>query len=343
MAAEREEWTAPGAHPVAPGVWRIPLPLPTDGLRAVNVYAVADGQQVVMIDGGWALPESELLLARALDEIGYGLEHISRFLVTHAHRDHYTQAAAVRRRFGTRVLLGEHERASVELVGPGAERPELPHLRVLEESGAADLARVLRAAGGEPDRPEDWTPPDEWVTDGARISAGERALRAVHTPGHTRGHVAFHDEETNVLFAGDHVLPHITPSIAYEQVPPRSPLADYLSSLLLVRRMPDALLLPAHGPVGASVHTRVDELLAHHEQRLEASLRAVEAGAVTAADVARRLPWTRHARSLDDLDPFNQMLAIVETAAHLEVLVERGLLHRALAERLVSYSVRATA
>src|SRR5207253_331083 len=38
--SQRHEWINAGAFPVAPGVHRIPLPLPTDGLRAVNVYAI---------------------------------------------------------------------------------------------------------------------------------------------------------------------------------------------------------------------------------------------------------------------------------------------------------------
>ena len=38
--ATRHDWTVPGVYPVAPGVHRVPLPLPTDGLRAVNVYVV---------------------------------------------------------------------------------------------------------------------------------------------------------------------------------------------------------------------------------------------------------------------------------------------------------------
>jgi glyoxylase-like metal-dependent hydrolase (beta-lactamase superfamily II) len=334
-----EDWTAPGAHVVSDGVWRIPLPLPDDGLRAVNVYAIADGDHVVMVDGGWALPHSEQALASALDDIGYGLEHISTFLVTHAHRDHYTQAAAVRRRFGTKVLLGRHERATLELVGPGAVRPELPHLRMLAEAGAVDLARLLRATWDEHDEPDDWAPPDAWLEDGTTIAAGARKLDAVHTPGHTRGHLVFHDARGGVLFSGDHVLPHITPSIGYEQVPPTSPLSEYLSSLLLVRQMPDARLLPAHGPAGQRVHQRVDELIRHHEDRLEVSLAAVQAGCASAFEVAKRLRWTRRGRALADLDPFNQMLAIIETAAHLDVLAERGHLRRAKADARVTYSV----
>jgi len=95
-------WIEPGAYEVGQGVYRIPLPLPHDGLRAVNVYAIADGEQLVLIDSGWALTESEELLVRALDSIGYRLVDVREFLVTHVHRDHYTQAVAIRRAHGTR-------------------------------------------------------------------------------------------------------------------------------------------------------------------------------------------------------------------------------------------------
>ena len=35
-----EHWTAEGAWEVAPGIHRIPLPLPMDGLKAINVYVL---------------------------------------------------------------------------------------------------------------------------------------------------------------------------------------------------------------------------------------------------------------------------------------------------------------
>ena len=76
----------------------------------------------------------------------------------------------------------------------------------------------------------------------------------VATPGHTRGHVVFVDAAAELLFAGDHVLPHITPSIGFEAVPGPLPLGDYMDSLRLVRELPDRRLLPAHGPVSPSVH-----------------------------------------------------------------------------------------
>src|SRR4249919_3265088 len=58
-------WADPGLFTVAPGVHRVPLPLPTDGLRAVNVYVLEDGDGLVLIDSGWALTESREALGRA--------------------------------------------------------------------------------------------------------------------------------------------------------------------------------------------------------------------------------------------------------------------------------------
>lgn len=50
-------------------------------------------------------------------------------------------------------------------------------------------------------------------------------------------------------------------------------------------------------------------------------------GANTAYEVAAGLGWTRHQRKLGDMDAFNQMLAVLETAAHLDLLVVKGKLH----------------
>ena len=146
----------------------------------------------------------------------------------------------------------------------------------------------------------------------------------VPTPGHTQGHVVFTDSGNGLLFAGDHVLPHITPSIGFEPVSASQPLGDYLESLRVVRALPDLRLLPAHGPDGGSAHKRIDELLAHHAERLDRCAEAVAAGAGTAYEVACALRWTRRDRQLTDLDPFNQMLAVTETRIHLELLAAQG-------------------
>lgn len=319
-------WTEPGIYEVAPGVYRIPLPLPNDGLRAVNVYALLDGTDLVMIDSGWALADARDQLAAALRGIGAELGDVRRFLVTHVHRDHYTQAVALRREFGTPIGLGEHEREALELSIDPQRMPMQTQLAVLRESGAAPVVDELLKWFGDGNRDAKiWELPDEWLTEGRRRVLPNRELDVVHTPGHTAGHVVFDDGGAGIMFTGDHVLPRITPSIGFHPgSTDRLPLKDFLGSLRLVRGMPDRRMLPAHGPVADSVHARIDELLDHHEQRLTRTAEALSEGATTAYEAAQKLGWTRRERKLAELDAFNQMLAVTETKAHLDLLAHQG-------------------
>ena len=334
------DWSSPGTFEVAPGVHRIPLPLPNDGLRAVNVYAVPTDDGLTLIDAGWSLAESRDLLAAGLSSLGASLGDVRRFLVTHAHRDHYTQAVTLRRETGAHISLGAGERPTIELLQQ-AERAALldqaAHLRRLGAPALADTMTELMR-GHRPD-PTQWESPDTWLEPGPVPLPGGRVLEAVETPGHTAGHVVFYDVAGGLLFAGDHVLPTITPSIGFEAVLSTNPLGAFLRSLAVVRARPDALLLPAHGAVAPSVHDRVDELVDHHGRRLDEAQVAVEGGADTAYDVARCLRWTRRLHRVEDLDAFNAMLAVSETGAHLELLVAQARLRTELLDGVSHYRV----
>jgi glyoxylase-like metal-dependent hydrolase (beta-lactamase superfamily II) len=326
-----EDWTDPGLYPVAPGVHRIPLPLPQDGLVAVNVYAIETHDGLVLVDGGWALELSRQRLDAALAEIDRHVRDITRFLITHVHRDHYTQAVALRREFPTRISVGKGERPTLELLTSGEFGSLEPQHKQLRRAGAEPLLRELVRAGLGPERKssQPWEMPDDWLDAPSVIGLPSGPdLEVLHCPGHTQGHVVFVDRQAELLFAGDHVLPHITPSIGYEASPGEFPLDDYLASLRMMLALPDLRLLPAHGPVTTSVHARVNELLQHHDDRLDACLAAAREGAETAYAVAKALSWTRRRRRFGDLDPFNKMLATIETQAHLDVAATQGRLTR---------------
>ena len=320
-----EHWTVEGAWPVAPGVHRIPLPLPMDGLRAVNVYAIETDRGLTLVDGGWAIAESRALLETSLASVGYDVRDITAFLVTHVHRDHYSLAAVLGAEVGADVTLGLGEKPTLDVMLGGGSLDEMPMLAQLREAGAGRLATLFTQSPSSDGRDErSIRLPDSWLDGDVEVRVGERTLDAVHTPGHTRGHYVFAERAAGLLFAGDHVLPTITPSIGFEPAAVRQPLRDFMASLAKVRALPDMVLLPAHGPVAPSVHARVDELLEHHEQRLGLCLDALSGGARTAYAVAGDLPWTRHEHAFETLDPFNAALASMETKAHLELLVARG-------------------
>ena len=132
--------------------------------------------------------------------------------------------------------------------------------------------------------------------------------------------------------------PTITPSIGFEPVLQSNPLGDYLRSLAIIKSLPDAVLLPGHGPVAPSTHARVDQLFDHHAERLDLIEKAVAVGLVNAFAIGGALKWTRREHKLEDLDPFNAMLAVLEVSAHLEVLVTQGRVKESISEGISTYT-----
>jgi glyoxylase-like metal-dependent hydrolase (beta-lactamase superfamily II) len=307
-------------------VVRIPLPLPLKDLRVVNVYAVIGSDGVTLVDSGWADETSETVLVDRLGQLGFTPGDVKRILVTHAHWDHYSRAISWQRRYGTTVLLGRQEHHTIDAFD---ERTGAYPVQagLLLTAGAPELAQAITDLSWEPyERDMPFGPPDVWLADGDEIDCEGVTLVARATPGHTRGHMVYEDRQAGVTFTGDHILPRITPSIALERAPEKLALRSYLGSLRLFLDLPDTTMLPAHGVVTPSLKGRAEELLEHHRDRLEVIRGLVAEGSSTAHDVSKRMSWTRHERSIDELGSVHGMTAILEVLAHLDLLVARGVL-----------------
>src|SRR5439155_25311410 len=151
--------------------------------------AISAGDGLGLIDSGWALAQARTQLESALGEIGHDFDSIRRFLVTHAHRDHYTMAIALRREFGAKVALGIGEQPTIEAIRAGAIDMQV---KDLIRWGAQELMIKLAEAFG--DTPNEkaqraYELPDEWITGAVDIELDQRTLHALPTPGHTQGHV----------------------------------------------------------------------------------------------------------------------------------------------------------
>jgi len=149
-------------------------------------------------------------------------------------------------------------------------------------------------------------------------------LRAVWTPGHTPGHLCFHDETHDLLLTGDHILPRITPNISsYDLV--SNPLADYLSSVEKLRGIQPREVLPAHEYRFADLDSRLDDLAEHHRERLaETEKILADAGpsGLAAWQVATGVTWSR---AWAELASFQRQAAVGEVLSHLRQLQARGL------------------
>jgi len=125
---------------------------------------------------------------------------------------------------------------------------------------------------------------------------------------------------------------------------PANPLSDYLDSLRLIGRLEAELVLPGHGEPFHGLPERTDELLAHHQRRLEEIVHLLSRHAgesMTGYAIASRMSWSRR-RTWDDLTGFERRMAVSEGLAHIELLHARGQVekHSADARCAISYRPR---
>jgi glyoxylase-like metal-dependent hydrolase (beta-lactamase superfamily II) len=115
-----------------------------------------------------------------------------------------------------------------------------------------------------------------------RIEAGDTALRAVHTPGHSPDHLSFFDEQSRDLYCGDLVR------AAGSIVIPASKggnLRQYLASLANVRALRPRRLLPGHGPIIDDPEAIIDAYVKHRTEREEQIIAALRAGFMTPEEI----------------------------------------------------------
>jgi glyoxylase-like metal-dependent hydrolase (beta-lactamase superfamily II) len=162
------------------------------------------------------------------------------------------------------------------------------------------------------------------VVDGERVMVGGREWQVVVGRGHSPEHAALWCPALDVLISGDQVLPRISPNVSvWPQEPEADPLSLFIDSLdVLKATVPDSVLvLPSHGRPFRGLHARIDDLLAHHVDRLTDTLEACAVGPQRAIDLVPVL----FQRTLDTHQTF---FALGEALAHLHRLVASGAVQR---------------
>lgn len=235
-------------------VIRAPNPSALTGPGTNSFLLGRDG--VAVIDPGPDDPAHLDAIARAGDG------RISHILVTHAHLDHSGGARRLAGMTGAPVLAFG-----------GATAGRSPMMRRLAERDAV--------GGGEG---LDYRfCPDIALRDGDRIEGADWTLTALHTPGHSGGHLCFLWGER--VFCGDVVLGWSSTLIS----PPDGDLADYMRSLDRLAGTHARQLLPAHGAPVDDPAARLAQLAAHRRARTAQILAALSEGPADAETLARRI------------------------------------------------------
>jgi glyoxylase-like metal-dependent hydrolase (beta-lactamase superfamily II) len=325
---QREAWAQSRLPPVErlrPDLWSIPVPMPNGPLRYVSVYVLGSESSLTLVDAGWDSDESWQALLDGLAGIGASIADVHGVLVTHQHLDHIGLARRVRAACDAWIAL--HPADGDAVARPEFREPPVANpaeARWLVSLGASPAeAHRLTSDRPQPDPRSTVAIPDRLVVDGEYVRVPGWKLRAIHTPGHTPGHLCFVDEHTRLFFSGDHVLPRISPNISAEHDMRADALADFLASLDKIRDLDVDEVLPAHEWRFRGLPQRVDGLHAHHAARLDELLEAVrrKPGSVP-WDLAGELTWSR---TWDQYDGFMRLSAVGETMAHLVYLVHQGL------------------
>jgi glyoxylase-like metal-dependent hydrolase (beta-lactamase superfamily II) len=325
-----------------PGVWRLPLPLRDSPLGHVNTYLVRADDGYLLVDCGWDTADTLHALEGHLRALDIRLPDVKHLVVTHIHPDHYGLAGRLREISNADLSFHRLERLYIESRYADADEllGEMREWLRLNGTPDAELDRLYRGSMSMLERVQ-LAFPDRTLDGGEVIPCGRFAFKVLWTPGHAAGHICLYDAREKVLLSGDHVLPHITPAIGLNVRTASNPLADYMDSLRLVGKLEAELVLPGHGEPFRGLPERTEEILAHHQRRLDEVLDILgkrPGQAFSGYTVAAQIAWSRR-RTWDDLSGFEQRLAVTEALAHIELLHARGLVQKAFADGEITYSV----
>lgn len=312
--------------PVADGIMQLQLPLPF-ALRIVNVYLLRGAAGWTIIDCGINTAAGRETWFAAFRELGITPAEIEKIVLTHTHPDHFglsgwLQKLAADAGRQVPIYVSPREDEQVRLVWRGEAR--------MDFGGWLMQNGMPEAMAGEVDASMDDTramtlphPPQlELLHPGATVPLGERTFQIIEGQGHSDGHLLFYDPDDHLLLSGDHVLLKITPNIGLWTQTAPDPLGRFLASLRALQSLPVRLALPGHRRPIEDWAGRIQELLDHHEERLQHALEAIADDQHTPYAVAERIFQTGR------FTAHEWRFAIAETLAHLERLRLSGKIAR---------------
>jgi endoribonuclease LACTB2 len=247
-----------------------------------NCYLIYTSQELLIVDPGSPYEDEQQALAQTVDDLVAEGRAVREIVLTHVHPDHVGGVNALTMHFGEETRVAAHKLTAEPL------RETVQVDRLIEDGDLINLK-------GSP----------------------EISLRAMHTPGHARGHLCFHEERTGTLISGDNIVG--LGSVLIE--PTEGNMRSYLDSLRRMRALPSlSVIFGGHGPAIANPYTKLDQYISHRLEREQNILQAVCEGAATPQEIV--------ARVYTDVSPKAHAMAEQAVLAHLEKLVDDTLVQK---------------
>lgn len=257
---------------------------------------------------------------------------VSDIFITHYHPDHFGYAGGMQEMTGADVFMSKIDADAGQKAWQNSFLETLYEnylLTGIKEETAAKMTKNT----------EEFVPSvtpypyiDHYFQEGEMVQIGTYTYKVFFTPGHSDGLVTFYNKEKNVLLSTDHILPKITPNISYWFHGDPNPLDSFLTSLEKIRKLNADFVIPSHGKPFYGANERIDQIEAHHVERLSATLDAIHNGG-TVAETCNKL-------FAEELNTHETRFAIGETLAHLEYLRYKGECERELQDGNYRYTMK---
>jgi glyoxylase-like metal-dependent hydrolase (beta-lactamase superfamily II) len=301
------------------GIHRLAVPTPF-AVGRVNCYLIED-DPLTLIDTGPNSGKSLDELEQALAEHGRTIEELQLVVITHQHMDHIGLLEIIARRSGAEV-------AALDMLGPyladfrhNVDADDEFAQAIMRRHGIpAEMATVLGAVGVAFRAFGSRGQVTCELHDGEGLPLRDRTLQVLHRPGHSPSDTIFWDEQRKLLIAGDHLLAHISSNPLVSRPLTGDPhaarphaLITYIDSMLATRELPAELVLTGHGDPILDHAELIDERLRLHRRRAHKILRMLDAGPLTAYEIALQM-WGNVAVT-------QAYLTLSEVLGHLDLLV----------------------
>ena len=325
----KPEYTFDGEPPlgetweVAPGVRWLRMPLPFK-LNHINLWLLRDGDGWTIVDTGINTEETrgawDRVFAGRLD----GLP-VRRVIVTHFHPDHVGLAGWLCERFQAPLWMPYTEWTTGRMLSVETGQTAGPVFHAFYKAAGFTgdrLAQVDRRVGRYGGNIAPIPAAVRRISHGEEFDIGGNAWRVIEGNGHSPEHACLYCPALGVLISGDQILPKISPNVSvWPQEPEADPLARFLESLKRFKGLPaDTLVLPSHNWPFRGLPGRLDDLAAHHADRLDEAQAACAGKGVAGATAVEVL----EALFKREMDTHQMFFAIGESLAHLHHLMTLG-------------------
>lgn len=312
------ERTSPPVEQLTANVWSVPIDCREYPIRYTFCYLLlgSDGD-VVVLDPGLDTPTGREQILAAFAQAGLRIDQITLVAVSHFHADHLAMATWLAKLAGAQMALHERDFAVATRMADPTLLSRMDGEWVSDLGVPAQYHRSISLEPSDLERFSRFAPAELRLEHDEMLPLSGRRIRCVWTPGHTAGHICLVDEDNGLVFAGDHVLPRITPNVGLTPYDPaeRDAVAEYAESLHVISAWDQMEICPAHEYRFRGLAKRCADLLDHQAERTAEVTTVMNAnpGAST-WDVARDLTWSR---GWDELNGQSLRAALAETAAHM--------------------------